>query len=136
MIDGQDIAVDYDWRLENDERSAFMYEPGEAGAIDLLRLYFQYDPAKPDALPPAATYKQTRNGLIGNLYSTKFSPYLAVGAISPRQISDACDRLQQALDDAIKNGLLQHHLVPAGREAGAYWVLILTTPSVTRLKRF
>lgn len=32
------------------------------------------------------TYKQTRNGLIGRNYSTKLSPYLALGCISPQQI--------------------------------------------------
>ncbi|XP_064818036.1 cryptochrome DASH-like [Oncorhynchus masou masou] len=33
-----------------------------------------------------ATYKETRNGLIGLDYSTKFSPWLAIGCISPRYI--------------------------------------------------
>jgi deoxyribodipyrimidine photo-lyase len=33
-----------------------------------------------------ATYKKTRNGLVGRNYSTKFSPWLAVGALSPRYI--------------------------------------------------
>jgi deoxyribodipyrimidine photo-lyase len=34
----------------------------------------------------ASSYKHTRNELMGTLYSTKFSPWLAVGAISARQI--------------------------------------------------
>ncbi|CAB1341255.1 unnamed protein product [Coregonus sp. 'balchen'] len=33
-----------------------------------------------------ATYKETRNGLMGMDYSTKFSPWLAIGCISPRYI--------------------------------------------------
>ena len=33
-----------------------------------------------------AKYKETRNGLIGVDYSTKFSPWLAAGCLSPRQI--------------------------------------------------
>ncbi|NVJ46896.1 MAG: hypothetical protein HWE07_07200 [Cytophagia bacterium] len=33
-----------------------------------------------------ANYKQTRNGLIGGDYSSKFSPWLAHGCLSPRQI--------------------------------------------------
>jgi len=33
-----------------------------------------------------ATYKETRNGLIGDAYSSKFSPWLAVGAVSARTI--------------------------------------------------
>lgn len=31
-------------------------------------------------------YKETRNGLLGDDYSSKFSPWLSVGALSPRQI--------------------------------------------------
>lgn len=33
-----------------------------------------------------SSYKETRNGLLGMDYSTKFSPWLALGCISPRQI--------------------------------------------------
>jgi len=33
-----------------------------------------------------ATYKETRNGMIGDAYSSKFSPWLATGALSARQI--------------------------------------------------
>ena len=33
-----------------------------------------------------ATYKETRNGLIGEAYSSKFSPWLATGALSARKI--------------------------------------------------
>lgn len=33
-----------------------------------------------------ASYKHTRNGLLGADYSSKFSPWLALGALSPRQI--------------------------------------------------
>ena len=33
-----------------------------------------------------AKYKETRNGLIGEDYSTKFSPWLAAGCLSPRRI--------------------------------------------------
>ena len=31
-------------------------------------------------------YKETRNGLLGDDYSSKFSPWLSIGALSPRQI--------------------------------------------------
>ncbi|HRK05194.1 MAG TPA: DASH family cryptochrome [Chlorobiota bacterium] len=34
----------------------------------------------------AASYKETRNGLLGTDYSTRFSPYLSVGSLSPRRI--------------------------------------------------
>merc|ERR1711915_1046028 len=33
-----------------------------------------------------AKYKETRNGLVGKNYSTKFSPWLALGSLSPRMI--------------------------------------------------
>jgi deoxyribodipyrimidine photo-lyase len=33
-----------------------------------------------------SSYKETRNGMLGMDYSTKFSPWLALGCISPRQI--------------------------------------------------
>ena len=35
---------------------------------------------------PIATYKETRNGLLGNDFSTKFSPWLANGSLSPKVI--------------------------------------------------
>jgi len=31
-------------------------------------------------------YKETRNGLLGDNYSSKFSPWLSIGSLSPRQI--------------------------------------------------
>ncbi|MEK2173830.1 DASH family cryptochrome [Vibrio parahaemolyticus] len=34
----------------------------------------------------ASSYKETRNGLDGMAYSTKFSPWLALGCVSPRMI--------------------------------------------------
>ena len=42
-----------------------------------------------------ATYKETRNGLIGLQYSSKFSPYLAHGCLSPREIYFAIQRYEQ-----------------------------------------
>ncbi|MFN6971704.1 MAG: DASH family cryptochrome [Rheinheimera sp.] len=66
-----------------DPRSAFCYQQAHASAgesaaqLHLLR-YFQSGKAR--------NYKETRNGLIGFDYSTKFSPWLACGAISARQI--------------------------------------------------
>jgi deoxyribodipyrimidine photolyase len=32
------------------------------------------------------SYKETRNGLVGAAYSSKFSPWLAFGCVSPRWI--------------------------------------------------
>ena len=62
-----------------DVRSAFKFQGGESAALERLNNYLW----KTDSV---ATYKETRNGLIGEDYSTKFSPWLAVGSLSPRQI--------------------------------------------------
>ena len=40
-------------------------------------------------------YFETRNGLVGQSYSTKFAPWLAKGCISPRFVSDECRRYEQ-----------------------------------------
>ncbi|KAL1006251.1 hypothetical protein UPYG_G00069760 [Umbra pygmaea] len=60
-------------------RSAFPCSGGESHALARLKHYFWDTDA-------VATYKETRNGLIGVDYSTKFSPWLALGCISPRYI--------------------------------------------------
>ena len=51
---------------------------GELNAMENIKKYFQSN------LPQS--YKDTRNNLIGINFSTKFSPWLALGFISPRQI--------------------------------------------------
>jgi deoxyribodipyrimidine photo-lyase len=51
---------------------------GELNAIENIKKYFQSN------LPQS--YKDTRNNLMGLDFSTKFSPWLASGFISPRQI--------------------------------------------------
>ena len=51
--------------------------PGETGALARLQEYFWQSRA-------IAHYKETRNGLLQKNDSSKMSPYLAVGALSPR----------------------------------------------------
>ena len=65
-----------------DERSSFPYATAAfaGGEVAALAHLTQYLARK---LPH--TYKQTRNGLTGVDYSSKFSPWLATGALSPRQ---------------------------------------------------
>uniref|UniRef100_A0A3Q3KQD9 Cryptochrome DASH n=1 Tax=Mastacembelus armatus TaxID=205130 RepID=A0A3Q3KQD9_9TELE len=63
----------------SDPRSAFPCNGGETQALARLKHYFWDTNA-------VAMYKETRNGLIGVDYSTKFAPWLAVGCISPRYI--------------------------------------------------
>ncbi|GAA6058499.1 hypothetical protein JCM10212_006938 [Sporobolomyces blumeae] len=63
------------------ESTAFPYNGGETSAIERLEWYF-----KDGDHPPVAKYKQTRNGLLGHSYSTKLSPFLAHGMVSPRLV--------------------------------------------------
>ena len=62
-----------------DDRSAFPFEGGEVAGWQRLNHYlWQSDQVR--------NYKFTRNQLLGTEYSSKFSPYLAVGALSPVSI--------------------------------------------------
>jgi len=55
------------------------FDGGECRGMERLESYFwQKDLLK--------NYKETRNGLLGKDYSSKFSPWLALGCISPRSI--------------------------------------------------
>lgn len=65
--------------LVKDARSAIPFVGGETSALERLKNYL-WDT---DAI---ATYKETRNGLVGEDYSTKFSIWLANGSLSPRKI--------------------------------------------------
>lgn len=86
-----------------DTRSSFPYwrpshAGGERAALAHLERYFDSD------LP--GRYKQTRNQLTGLDYSTKFSPWLATGALSPRRIHEA---------------LARHEALRGGSD-GSYWI--------------
>ena len=70
-------------RAVHDERSSFphataAFAGGEVAALAHLTQYL--------ARKLPHSYKQTRNGLTGVDYSSKFSPWLATGALSPRQV--------------------------------------------------
>ncbi len=62
-----------------DPRSVLPFKGGETEGLARLRHYFW----ETDAV---ARYKETRNGLIGADYSSKFSPWLAAGCLSPKLI--------------------------------------------------
>jgi deoxyribodipyrimidine photo-lyase len=62
-----------------DNRAVLQFKGGETEALARLRHYF-YDTQL------LSTYKETRNGMVGADYSSKFSPWLALGCISPRYI--------------------------------------------------
>jgi deoxyribodipyrimidine photo-lyase len=62
-----------------DSRAAIQFKGGESAANSRLRNYFFETQS-------ISKYKETRNGLIGADYSSKFSAWLALGCISPRFI--------------------------------------------------
>jgi deoxyribodipyrimidine photo-lyase len=63
----------------SDKRAAIQFQGGETAAINRLNHYFFES-------KNISNYKETRNGLIGEAYSTKFSAWLSMGCISPRFI--------------------------------------------------
>ncbi|MGF1588964.1 MAG: DASH family cryptochrome [Pleurocapsa sp.] len=66
---------------EFEQRGVLNFKGGETEAIKRLQDYFWQQ----DCL---RNYKQTRNGMLGANYSSKFSAWLAMGCISPRYIND------------------------------------------------
>jgi deoxyribodipyrimidine photo-lyase len=65
--------------FQRDPRSVLPFGGGETEGLKRLRYYFW----EKDLI---ASYKETRNGLIGGDYSSKFSPWLAQGCLSPKMI--------------------------------------------------
>jgi deoxyribodipyrimidine photo-lyase len=65
--------------IEFNERAAVNFTGGETAGIARLNEYFWEN----DQL---RLYKETRNGMLGADYSSKFSPWLALGCLSPRYI--------------------------------------------------
>ncbi|SOV09081.1 related to Deoxyribodipyrimidine photolyase [Ustilago sp. UG-2017a] len=59
---------------------------------------------------PGATYKETRNEMLGADYSTKFAAALAHGLLSPRPIAQKASELDQATGTANAKG-------------GGYWII-------------
>ena len=65
--------------ITKDCRAAINFKGGETeGYIRLNNYLFETQ--------AILTYKETRNGMIGENYSTKFSAWLAIGCLSPREI--------------------------------------------------
>lgn len=62
-----------------DSRAAIQFKGGETAAMERLNHYLFETKS-------LSTYKETRNGMVGEDYSSKFSAWLAMGCISPRAI--------------------------------------------------
>jgi deoxyribodipyrimidine photo-lyase len=71
-----------------DARSVLRFQGGETAGMARLQQYFwQQDLLK--------TYKETRNGMVGADYSSKFSPWLALGCLSARSIYAEVQKYEQ-----------------------------------------
>lgn len=66
-------------KQQSDNRSVIHFKGGEEEAMKRLHHYFFETKS-------LSTYFETRNEMIGANYSSKFSPWLAMGCISPRYI--------------------------------------------------
>jgi deoxyribodipyrimidine photo-lyase len=74
-----DWPDDLSTQADADERQAMLFKGGEDEALKRLQYYlWEGDHLK--------HYEETRNGLIGTDFSSKFSPWLALGCLSPRLI--------------------------------------------------
>jgi len=65
--------------LPFDSRAVLEFRGGERAAMERAQHYLMDSGC-------LSSYKETRNGLVGADYSSKFSPWLAMGCISPRTI--------------------------------------------------
>jgi hypothetical protein len=87
--------------FEDDPRAAIAFRGGEAAGLRRLDEYCTEQ--------GVGRYKATRNGMVGKDYSTKFSPWLAVGAVSARQVYWRVAEFEQAR--------------PEGQTVDTYWVV-------------
>jgi deoxyribodipyrimidine photo-lyase len=73
-----------------DPRAVLAFKGGEQAGLDRLAEYFWERRA-------LTHYKDTRNGMLGEDFSSKFSPWLACGALSPRRIYDEVQRFEEEI---------------------------------------
>jgi len=76
-----------------DPRAVLKYKGGESAALHRLDDYLW----KKDLLK---SYKETRNGMLGDDYSSKLSAWLAIGALSPRYVHKQIKQYEQ---ERVKN---------------------------------
>jgi deoxyribodipyrimidine photo-lyase len=69
----------FDENQAADCRSVMQFHGGETDALKRMQDYFWGTNA-------VQSYKQTRNGLLGSDYSSKFSAWIAMGCLSPREV--------------------------------------------------
>ena len=76
-----------------DDRSVMKFKGGETEALKRLQDYFWNSNS-------VKTYKKTRNGLIGADYSSKFSAWIALGCLSPREVYWEIKKYEQLHGDS------------------------------------
>lgn len=74
--------------IQPDPRGVLSFKGGEKEGINRLQQYFWLEDCLKD-------YKENRNGLLGANYSSKFSPWLALGCLSPRYIYEEVKKYEQ-----------------------------------------
>ncbi len=74
---------------KKEPRAAIQFKGGETAALNRLHYYFF-------ETKQLSVYKETRNGMVGADYSSKFSAWLAMGCISPRAIYDQIKKYENA----------------------------------------
>ncbi|MGB3789060.1 MAG: DASH family cryptochrome, partial [Phormidesmis sp.] len=71
-----------------DAKGVLQFKGGESEGLKRLQHYF-WDTDR------LQTYKETRNDMLGADYSSKFSPWLANGSLSPRKIHEEVQRYER-----------------------------------------
>lgn len=87
-----------------DRRAAFLFRGGEKEGLNRLRAFFSDEQA-------VLNYKDKKDELSGASYSTKLSPYLAQGCISPKQIYAAIKSFRDEYGDNRSLEELFHQLI-------------------------
>ncbi|MEO1403801.1 MAG: DASH family cryptochrome [Cyanobacteria bacterium J06635_1] len=83
-----------------EQRGVLQFQGGETAGFERMQHYFW----QADCL---RRYKETRNGLLGADYSSKFSPWLALGCLSPRRIYEE----------------VQHYEAERTKNDSTYWLI-------------
>ena len=77
-----------DFANSHDPRGVMEFKGGETAALARVKDYiWDKDRLK--------IYFETRNGMLGADYSTKFSPWLAHGCVSPREVARQCRQYEE-----------------------------------------
>merc|ERR1719379_962087 len=89
-----DRILEEKFGMESSPRSekGTRFEGGEEAALARLEAFVEKG---------LATYKKTRNGLVGDYFSSKLSPWLAVGALSPRTVYDRVAQYEKVHGESV-----------------------------------